>query len=287
MLGATVVWGSQYILIKQGLTEIPLFLFQGIRHLIAFLGFCPWWARFRKMNKQVFIASMLNAIAFYFLILFVSWGLEYTSSSEGAFMASMYVAFTPFVGYFMLKTKIKVLKLAGVAVAVVGMAIMLFGNSGIGTLSFNGDILVLIGAFFNAIQIVLLEKYTKKIDTMLFVLTQMVMICLMMLGTSAVLQERVDWVVIPLMTWASWLYLGIVAGTITLLIQAFAQKMIDETRAALLYSLEPVFAIFFGILLGAEPLTIMFVLGAGLIMTGIVLSSINLKHREASSNKSD
>ncbi len=287
VLGATVVWGSQYILIKQGLTEIPLFLFQGIRHLIAFLGFCPWWSRFKKMNKQVFVASLLNAIAFYFLIFFVSLGLEYTTnSSEGAFMASMYVAFTPFVGYFMLKTKIKVLKLAGVAVAVVGMAIMLFGNSGIGTLSFNGDVLILIGAFFNAIQIVLLEKYTNKIDTMLFVLTQMLMISGMMLGTSAILQENVVWTAIPLMTWVSWLYLGIVAGTITLLIQANAQKMIDETRAALLYSLEPVFSIFFGILLGAEKLTGMFILGAGLIMAGIVLSSINPKHPNALLDKS-
>ena len=147
-------------------------------------------------------------------------------------------------------------------------------------MSFIGDVLVLVGAFFNAIQIVLLEKYTKKIDTMLFVLTQMFLIAMMLLGTSFVIQEKVDWSAISAGVWASWIYLGIVAGTITLLIQAFAQRMIDETRAALLYSLEPVFATFFGVISGATPLTIMFIAGGGLIMAGIILSSVKLNHRK-------
>jgi drug/metabolite transporter (DMT)-like permease len=277
VLFATVVWGSQYVLIKQGLTAIPLFLFQGIRHLIAFLGFCPWWGRFRKMNKEIFVAALLNSVAFYFLIMFVSAGLQFTLSNEGAFMATMYVVFTPFVAYAVLKDKIKKMHLAGIAVAVAGMAIMLFGNAA-GSLAFNivGDLLVLIGAFFNAIQIVLLEKYTKKIDTMLFVLTQMLMIALMMLGTSAAIQERVDWAAIPPAVWINWVYLGIAAGTITLLIQAWAQRMIDATRAALLYSLEPVFGAFFSAYLGAEPFTIAFFIGASLIMGGILLSSVKL-----------
>nr|MDO8117788.1 DMT family transporter [Candidatus Sigynarchaeota archaeon] len=275
VLGATIVWGSQYLIIKDALMVIPLFLFQGIRHLIAFLGFFPWWKRFKNINKQVFLASLYNAITFYFLIFFISWGLTMTSSSEGAFMASLYVAFTPFMGYIVLKTKFKALKLIGVAVTVTGMATMLFGNAaGIGSISFVGDVLVLTGAFFNAIQIVLLEKYTNKVDTMLFVLLQMIMISAMLLGTSFILQETVDWNAITMPIWAGWIYLGIVAGTITLVIQASAQKIMDETRAALLYSLEPVFATFFGVLLGAEPLSIAFIAGAGLIMAGIVLASL-------------
>ena len=280
VLGATVVWGSQYLLIKDALLVVPLFLFQGMRHLIAFLGFFPWWKKFKQMNKQIFLASLYNAIAFYFLILFVSWGLKYTDSSEGAFMATMYVIFTPFVGFAMLKTKITALKMLGVVLAVIGMGFMLLGNAGLGSISFIGDILVLIGAFFNAIEIVLLEKYTKEIDTMLFVLTQMGLIAAMLLGTSFAFQETVDWGSIGAGVWISWIYLGIVAGTITLLIQANAQRMIDETRAALLYSLEPVFATFFGVITGATPLTIMFIAGASLIMAGILLSSMKLNHRK-------
>jgi drug/metabolite transporter (DMT)-like permease len=171
---------------------------------------------------------------------------------------------------------------------------MLFGNgtSTSSEVAFNiGDVLVLIGAFFNAIQIVLLEKYTNKVDTMLFVLTQMWMIALFNLGTSFLIQEPMGWVSMPApdmaATWFNWIYLGIVASTITLLIQTWAQKSIDATRAALLYSLEPVFAIFFGVAFGGEPLYAAFVIGGVLIMAGIIASSVKLTKKKNKKENED
>ncbi len=287
VLFATVVWGSQYIIIKQGAALVPPFFFQGMRHVVAFVGFCPWWGRLRKMNRLTFVAAIVSAATLYILIAFLTIGLGLTTSNKGAFMATMYVVFTPFVGFAMLKSKIKPMHLAGVAIAVVGMAIMLFGNGAGGNaeIAFNiGDVLVLIGAFFNAIQIVLLEKYTNKVDTMLFVLTQMWMIAAFNIGTSFLIQEPMGWVSMPApemaATWFNWIYLGILASTVTLLIQTWAQKSIDATRAALLYSLEPVFAIFFGVAFGGEPLYAAFVIGGMLIMAGIITSSVKVTRKK-------
>jgi drug/metabolite transporter (DMT)-like permease len=287
VLFATVVWGSQYILIKQGAAAVPPFFFQGMRHVVAFLGFTPWLGRLRKMNRITFVASLVSAFTLFILIAFLTIGLGLTTSNKGAFMATMYVVFTPFVGLVMLKSKIKATHLIGIAIAVAGMAIMLFGN-GTGSnaeLAFNiGDVLVLIGAFFNAIQIVLLEKYTNKVDTMLFVLTQMAMLAAFNFGTSFVVQESLAWMSMPgpnmVATWLNWLYLGIVASTVTLVIQTWAQKTIDSTRAALLYSLEPVFAIFFGVTFGNEPLYAAFIIGGMLIMAGIITSSVKFPSRK-------
>ncbi|NMC04496.1 MAG: DMT family transporter [Candidatus Lokiarchaeota archaeon] len=283
VLLATVVWGSQYILIKQGSEAVPPFFFQGMRHVVAFIGFCPWWGRMRKLNKETFIASLASATTLFVLIAFITIGLGLTTSNKGAFIATMYVVFTPFVGFGMLKSKIQPMHLIGIAIAVVGMAIMLFGNgtSMSSEVAFNiGDVLVLVGAFFNAVQIVLLEKYTNKVDTMLFVLTQMWMITAFNLGTSFLIQESMGWTSMPptdmAATWFNWIYLGIVASTVTLLIQTWAQKSIDATRAALLYSLEPVFAIFFGITIGGEPIYAAFVAGGILIMAGIIASSVKI-----------
>jgi drug/metabolite transporter (DMT)-like permease len=283
VLAATVVWGSQYALIKMSVAIIPPFLFQGIRHLIAFLGFLPFWGRFKLMTKRLFWIILLNAFVYYLLTSLVTIGLEFTTANKGAFMATQYVIFTPFLGYAMFRTKIKPLQVAGVLVVVAGLAIMLFSRETVSDpqAAFNyGDVIVLVGAFFNAVQIVLLEKYTKEIDTMLFVVGQMGMIAAMMLGTSAVLGETVAWGSISIASWIIWIYMGIVAGTITLAIQAWAQKTLDSTRAALLYSLEPVFGIVFGITLLAEALTWSFVIGAGLIMTGIVLSNLKQKQKK-------
>jgi len=59
-----------------------------------------------------------------------------------------------------------------------------------------------------------------------------------------------------------------------------SQQMIDETRAALLYSLEPVFATLIGVLAGATPLTVMFLAGASMIMAGIIISSLKFEYRK-------
>ncbi|MEX2683617.1 MAG: DMT family transporter [Candidatus Sigynarchaeota archaeon] len=287
VLFATIVWGSQYIIIKQGAAAVPPFFFQGMRHVVAFVGFCPWWGRLRKMNRTTFVGALLVAATLFILIAFVTIGLGLTTSNKGAFIATMYVVFTPFVGFAILRSKIKPMHIAGIAIAVAGMAIMLFGNtaSESAEVAFNvGDVLVLIGAFFNAIQIVLLEKYTNQVDTMQFVLTQMWMIAAFSLGTSFLIREPMDWLAMPPASmgqiWFDWIYLGILASTVTLFIQTWAQKTIDATRAALMYSLEPVFAIFFGVTVGGEPLYWAFVVGALLIMAGIITSSVKISSRK-------
>lgn len=277
VLGATIIWGSQYILMKVGIADVPPFLFQGIRHLIAFIGFIPVWGRLRKINRITFIGALISAIVFFFLLTFLTFGISQTTSNKGAFLATLYVVFTPFVGYILLKSKIKKHQILAVVIAVVGMGIMIFGNAGSNNLELSpniGDLLVLIAAIFNAFQIVLIEKYVKQVDVMLFVMLQMFLITIFMFGASVVAQETVAVTTIPFSTWGILFYMGLLATTLTLIIQTWAQQYLESTRAALLYSLEPVFAIFFGVTIGGEPLTIAFIAGASLIMCGILLSSI-------------
>jgi drug/metabolite transporter (DMT)-like permease len=276
ILIATIIWGSQYILVKWAVDSIPPLLFQAIRHFIAFLAFLPVWGLFRKMDKITFVGALLSAIVMSILVGFITYGIQYTTSNKSAFLATMYVVFTPFVSYAMLKAKIKHNQILAVTVAVIGMAFLIFGDSGSTDLEIApniGDLLVLIGAFFNAIQIVLIEKYVKHVNVFLFVMTQMILISIILSLVAFIAGERVDLGAVSGQTWGIILYLAILGTTITLCIQTWAQNFIDSTRAALLYSLEPVFAIFFGVLLGGEKLTVAFGIGAFLIMVGILWSS--------------
>jgi len=203
--------------------------------------------------------------------------------NKAAFMATMYVVFTPFLAFAVLKSRVKKRHLAGVGVAVAGLAVMLFANTGSGAdlLAFNdGDALILIGAVFNAMQIVLLEKYSNKVDIVLFSMMQIGILAVLQMGTSFIIQEQVTWSAIDGIMVLNWIYMGIVNSAATMLIQTWAQKFIDANKAALLYSVEPVFAIFFGITFGGESLTITFVGGACLILAGILLSSLNLNHNK-------
>jgi drug/metabolite transporter (DMT)-like permease len=277
---ATLIWGSQYILIKMGASTIPPYTFQAIRYSFAFLGFLPFWGRLRKLNRITIEAISINALALFLITMFITVGLTQTTSNKGAFLASLYVIATPFVARWMIKSKISKRQIIAVIIATIGMGIMIFGNAG--TLDEEltpnvGDLLVIIGSMVNAVQIVLLEKYANKVDITLFVLGQMLVLSITLFITAGIIGEWNSFSIADITSNIWWImaYLGIIGATLTLMIQTTAQKIIDSTRAALLYSLEPVFAIFFGIFVGGEILTIAFIIGAAIIMCAILLSSIN------------
>jgi drug/metabolite transporter (DMT)-like permease len=273
---ATIIWGSQYLLIKESVESIPPLMYQGIRHVIAFLAFAPFWGRLKRLDKTTIEGGSISAIVFFFLLAFLTYGLQYTTSNKGAFLTCLYVVFVPFIANFLIKSPIKKHQIGAVVVATVGMAIMIFGNANSTDLELApniGDILVILGAFFNAIQIVLIEKYVKKVDIFAFIMLQMILISVFMFVASWIAGER--FIVENFSAVIIWglIYLGVCSTTLTLMIQTWAQKFIDSTRAAIMYSLEPVFAVIFGIFFGQEYLTLAFAIGALLIFIGILWSS--------------
>ncbi len=277
-----VVWGSQYLLIKLGAEEIPAFFFQGLRFLIAFIGFCPFFGRLRGLNKKTFMASLIMAVLMYLMTAFLTYGLESTSSSKGAFIATMYVVLTPPFARIILGRHIQKSKWAGVAFAIGGMFCLLLLNPSSGLFDMTislGDILIFVTATLNAVQIVLMEKYVKSVDIITFSMVQIALVSVFLFCSSFIIQEAVNIVAFtPVIMWVI-IYLGIFGGTFSLLIQSWGQKYIESSRAAILYTLEPVFGTFFSVILGHEPLTIYFVLGATLIMCGIIISSIESKNK--------
>jgi len=272
-----IVWGSQYLLIKLGVQDVPVFFFQGFRFLIAFLGFLPFFGKFRLINKQTVIASLILAFILYVMTAFLTYGLEYTSSSKGAFIATLYVVMTPPFARLILGRHIQRNKWVGVAFAIGGMFCMMLLNPSSGLFDFSinlGDVLIFVCAALNAVQIVLMEKYVKSVDIMLFSLLQLGLLSLFLLTSSFVLQESVNLAGFSPTLWWVIIYLGIAGGTCSLLIQSYGQKYIEASRAAILFTLEPVFGTFFSVVFGHEPLTIYFIIGASLIFAGILLSSI-------------
>ncbi len=274
-----VVWGSQYLLIKLGVQDVPVFFFQGLRFLIAFIGFFPFFGRFRTLNKKSFIASLVMAALIYLMTAFLTYGLELTSSSKGSFIATMYVVMTPPFARIILGRHIQKSKWVGVAFSIGGMFSLLILNpdSGLFDMTISvGDILIFVTATLNAVQIVLMEKFVKEIDIIQFSMVQIGVVSVFLFTSSWIIQESVNIATFSPILWGVIIYLGICGGTFSLLIQSYGQKFIESSRAAILYTLEPIFGTLFSVLLGHEQLTIYFILGASLIMIGILISSIDL-----------
>src|SRR5271157_5240742 len=136
-----------------------------------------------------------------------------------------------------------------------------------------GELFTLIGAFFAAIQIVYTERFAPKVDLVAFSILQLALVS----GLSFACSSFVDsWRDLPLASptfWAVILWMGIAVTTFPFMFQNFGQRHQSSTRVAVIFTLEPVFATLFGVLLGGEQLAFQLAVGGGLILFANVIAT--------------
>jgi drug/metabolite transporter (DMT)-like permease len=142
--------------------------------------------------------------------------------------------------------------------------------SGIHGGSVAGDLLVLAAAAVYSLQIVLLERYAPRFDPLAFTFVEMAAAFAGLLVVAVVLgdlQVPHGWTV-----WGALLVTGVFASALGFLVQAWAQRRTSATRTALAFSMEPVWAAFFGYTLAGDRLGALGWGGCAAIMAGIVLA---------------
>jgi drug/metabolite transporter (DMT)-like permease len=271
----TILWGSTFILTKISITTVPIFQFLGIRHLIALSAFLPFFAKFRNLNRKILLGAIITGGANFIMLSFQTFGLQTTTASKASFITGLYVVLTPFLARLILHSKIKSRHWIGVLIALIGMGILIFNISALifSTLSVNyGDFLVFICSFFVGIQIVYTEKYVSGVDILLFSMIQLFTVTICAFIMAGLLQEPFVLFDVSIDLWLIWLYLGIAATSIPFFLQNWGQQYVESSKAALIFTLEPVFATIFGILIGNETITWQFLLGGSCIFLGILFS---------------
>jgi drug/metabolite transporter (DMT)-like permease len=153
-----------------------------------------------------------------------------------------------------------------VLLATVGLA-MLAGVHGGSPL---GDLLVLAGAVVYSLQIVLMERYAPRYDALAFTLVEMLTAFVGLLVVAVLAGQLTvphGWTV-----WGALLVTGVFASALAFLAQTWAQRRATATQTALAFSLEPVWAAFFGFTLAGDRLGVTGWLGCLVIMAGIVIA---------------
>ena len=148
----------------------------------------------------------------------------------------------------------------------VGLALL----SGVHGGSLAGDLLVLAGAAVYSLQIVLMERFAPRYDAIAFTLVEMLAAfagLLVIALAAGQLHVPHGWTV-----WGALLVTGVFASALAFLAQTWAQRRTSATRTALAFSLEPVWAAFFGITLAGDRLGAVGFLGCVVIMAGILLA---------------
>jgi drug/metabolite transporter (DMT)-like permease len=267
LVAVTAVWGVTFVQVKDAVAIYPLFAFLALRFAIASATLAvPGTTRVRSLGWAGAGAGVLTGALLGAGYALQTAGLQRTSVSSTGFITGLYVVLTPVLALILFRDRLGRAATAGVALAVVGLALL----SGVHGGSVVGDLLVLAGAAVYSLQIVLMERFAPRYDAIAFTLVEMLAAFAGLLAVALAagqLHVPHGWTV-----WTALLVTGVFASALAFLAQTWAQRRTSATRTALAFSLEPVWAAFFGITLAGDTLGVVGFVGCAVIMAGILLA---------------
>ena len=266
----TLLWGTTFIITKNLTQEVPIFLYLGIRFSIAIIGFIPYFIYIKKINKKIILYGALTGLIFCFAIIFQTFGLQTTTAGKAGFITGLSTIMVPFLTWFWFKKRLKKRVWLAVIISVIGMALLLLeGESGM----VFGDFLVLVCAVFCAFHIVLTDKFVRLVDVYLYSIVQLTIISLICFGSSFLFNETLDLINVGLPFWLIMIYLGVIVTAGTLIFQNWAQQHQGPSQTAIIFTLEPVFAVIFAsFIIGNETMSLVGWLGCALIFIAILIT---------------
>ena len=194
----------------------------------------------------------------------------YTNAGKGGFITGFYIILVPILGLFV-KQKTALSTWIGALVAIVGLYFLGVDSK----LDINpGDVLVFIGTFFWAIQILVIGYYSAKVDSFQLAFSQFV-VCAILSFVVAIFTETIALQNI-LSAYLPILYAGFFSVGIAFTIQVVAQREAHPANAAIIMSLEAVFAVLGGWLILNESIPLRGLFGCLLMLIGMILSQLYL-----------
>ncbi len=267
----TFIWGSTFIVVKNAIIHIPPFVFVSLRFIVAALLLIPFLLkRKEKFSMEEIPKSFVTGSALFGGYAFQTFGLVFTTASKSAFITSLSVVLVPFVSYIIFKRKPGTRETIALGLAVIGLYQLILGPhfkfKGINI----GDILTFFCALSFALHISLTGHFTKSVSIETFTFNQFLYVGVISFLFSLMFGEKVAGLSgKPLL---ALLFIGVFATAFAFVGQTWAQRHIKDTQAALIFSLEPVFAVIFAVIFGREVLTISQIIGGSLIIGGILIS---------------
>ncbi|HEV8055760.1 MAG TPA: DMT family transporter [Nocardioidaceae bacterium] len=256
----TASWGSTFFLIKDLLDRVPVVDFLALRFAIASVAlFLVAPRALRRLSPAARRRGVALGLLYGVAQILQTHGLEHTSASVSGFVTGMYVVCTPLLAAFFLRQRIGPVTWAAVGLATAGLAVLSLRGFAIG----YGEAVTFASAVLYAAHIVGLGAWATPRDAFGLSVLQMFVIT-GVCGAAAV----PGGVVLPDngADWWSVLYMALVAGALALVAQTWAQAHLAPTRAAIIMTMEPVFAAFFAVLLGGESLTVRMLVGGALVL---------------------
>ena len=278
-LVTTFIWGTAFIAQDTGMDNIGPLTFNAARFFVGFIAILPFAILFEK--KKIISQINVNKKIFFKYLVFMGFSLflgtslqqaslQYTNVANAAFFTVFYVPLVPLLLFFMYSQKVHWSIWPSIGLCVYGVYLLSnFSDAEI----MKGDALVILCSLFWAFHIIFAGKFMKVFDIPMFYAALQAIFVATLSIISAYTFEDVILSNILLES-SSIIYAGVLSGGIAFTLQMFAQKNIEEAPAAIIYSLEGVFAVIAAWIILDQILDIDNIIGCILILMAVIFSQL-------------
>ena len=278
-LVTTFIWGTAFIAQDTGMDNIGPLTFNSARFLTGFFFMLPiaLIIEKKKIVKEIKSNTKIFLKLWFYMGMVLFFGtylqqasLLFTNIANAAFFTVFYVPIVPILLFFIYSKKVHSSIWLSIGLCIFGVYLLSdFSNSTI----MLGDALVILCAVFWALHIIFTGEFVKHFDIPLFYAALQAAFVGLISFVFATIFEEINLSKIILES-SSILYAGILSGGIAFSLQIYAQKNIDEAPAAIIYSLEGVFAAVAAWIILNQILGISNIIGCVLILLAVIISQL-------------
>jgi drug/metabolite transporter (DMT)-like permease len=275
-----LIWGVNFIVVKVGARLLQPLAFNSGRVTIAAVALIvivlairePWPSR-RDTVRLLALGVLGNGLYQWFFIE----GISRTRAGDAALVLAAAPALMAIIGRVLGVERVTRRRVLGIAASLFGMALVVFGSGkadpatrDVATLT--GNMLVLAACVCWALYTVLLKPYTERVPGIPLSALTMVGGAIPLVAVSVPQIAGTPWTALPVSAWGALLYSGLLALAVAYLFWYRGVRVLGPTRSAMYSNLQPVVALIVAwIALGEKP-TVIQVLGAVAIMTGLLMT---------------
>ncbi|NHC11254.1 DMT family transporter [Stutzerimonas degradans] len=276
MLITAMIWGTAFVAQRVGMDNIGPFLFTGLRFALGALALLPLLlyqgrhaARHEPfMQRGLLLGGLAMGLALTLGINLQQVGLLFTSVTNSGFITGLYVIVVPLLG-LIVGNRTGLGTWLGAVLAVGGMALLSIGEN---FQVASGDWIQLAGAFVWGLHVLLVSFFVSRHDAIRLAFLQFATCAVVSLILAALFEETslgAVWLAAPAL-----LYGGLFAVAVGYTLQVVAQKHAIASHAAIILSLEAVFAAIAGALFLDESLSARGYFGCALMFIGMLTAQL-------------
>jgi drug/metabolite transporter (DMT)-like permease len=273
-LGPMLFWGLSFVSSKAILnTGFPPMTMVFLRFLIASIVLVPLQRfldpgfRLQKQDRLFLLFSAIFGIFFYFLC--ESRGIKYTSASNAALITAIIPALTVGAEYLLFRTGVRWFQIAGIALSIVGVYLVVQKTPGQYDRAFLGNLLMF-GACLSWVAYNMfsrnLHKGLKGVNLITF---QSVIGTVLLLPMA--LSEARSWSFGNLGVWLNLIYLGVICTALSFFLYLYALARLGPVRVTSFINLLPVVSVVGGMVILGERLLVAQMIGGVVIILGVFL----------------